>query len=118
MRFLIGAMGLALLAGCANVSDTRSNPPLVSVTSSKSPQELAECIRDGWQGIAVLGSGYGAILQSSGNRFSVFSPDSATPWHIADVSPSNSGAAVSYHFYRTWQSPPESVITVIKRCAT
>lgn len=117
MRIMIGALGLALLAGCASVVDTRSNPPLLTLSSQKPARDLAECIRDRWQSTTVLGASIGGILQSSGDRYSVLAPDAQAPLHVADVEPNNGGSTVRYHFYRTWQSPLDRVTDAVKACA-
>lgn len=117
MRILIGAVLLAILAGCASVADTRSNPPLLTLSSQKSALELAECIRDKWQNTTVLGASIGGILQSSGDRYSVLAPDAQAPLHLVDVEPSKGGSMVRYHFYRTWQSPLDRVTDAVKVCA-
>lgn len=117
MRALILAAGLALLAGCASVGDTRNTPPLLSLNSKNSPKQVAECIRDGWQNINVWGAGIGGTLQESSGRYTVFSPDSQTPWSLADVQPVSGGSAIRYHFYRTWQSPNASITDVVKSCS-
>ncbi|WP_342615938.1 hypothetical protein Q7W52_10115 [Pseudomonas kurunegalensis] len=117
MRMIYPVMVLAVLAGCASVSDTRSNPPLITLTSTKSAQVVAECIRDRWQSTTVLGASIGGILQSSGKRYSVLAPDAQAPLHLVDVEPSKSGSTVRYHFYRTWQSPLDRVVDAVKACA-
>lgn len=117
MRVLFGAFGLALLAGCASVAETRSNPPLLTLSSQKSAQQVAECIRDSWQSTTVLGASVGGILQSSGARYSVLAPDAQAPLHLVDVEPSGAGSTVRYHFYRTWQSPLERVTDAVTACA-
>ncbi|QHB26503.1 hypothetical protein TCK1_1157 [Pseudomonas monteilii] len=116
MRILIGALGLALVAGCASVSETRNNPPLLDLKSEKPAKDVAECIRDSWQSTTVLGASVGGILQSSGNRYSVLAPDAQAPLHLVDVEPSKAGSTVKYHFYRTWQSPLERVTDAVKAC--
>lgn len=117
MRILIAAVVGVMLAGCSSVADTRSNPPLLSLKSSKPAGVVAECIRDGWQGTTVLGAGIGGIMQSSGNRFTVMAPDAQSPLHLVDVAPSKNGSTIRYHFYRTWQSPLERVTDVVRSCA-
>lgn len=117
MRNLVVATGLAILAGCASVADTRSNPPLLNLSSQKPAREVAECIRDSWQGTTVLGASVGGILQMSGNRYSILAPDAQAPLHLVDVEPSKIGSTVRYHFYRTWQSPLERVTDAVKACA-
>lgn len=116
MRILIGALGFALLSGCSSVTDTRSNPPVLTLSSQKPARELAECIRDRWQSTTVLGSSIGGILQSSGDRYSVLAPDVQAPLHLVDVEPSKGGSTVRYHFYRTWQSPLARVTDAVKAC--
>lgn len=49
MRVLIGALALALLAGCISPSDLMSSPPAVTVTSSKTPKAFALCVFPEWQ---------------------------------------------------------------------
>lgn len=117
MRILIAAVAVAMLAGCASVGDTRSNPPLLSLKSSKPAKAVAECIRDGWQGTTVLGAGIGGTLQTSGDNYTILAPDAQAPLHLVDVTPSKNGSTVRYHFYRTWQSPLERVTDVVRSCA-
>lgn len=117
MRTLIGAVGITLLAGCASVADTRSNPPLLSLSSQKPAREVAECIRDSWQSTTVLGSSIGGILQTSGSRYSILAPDAQAPLHLVDVDSTNSGSEIRYHFYRTWQSPLGRVTDAVRACA-
>lgn len=69
MKLFVGSLALVSMAGCASVGDSRSNPPLLSLQSSKPAKVVAECIRDGWQGTTVLGAGIGGILQTSGDRY-------------------------------------------------
>jgi hypothetical protein len=117
MRILIGVMGLVVLAGCANVGDTRSNPPLLELYTTKQPKQAAECVRDAWQNTTVLGASVGGVLQSSGDRFSILAPDVQAPLHLVDVTPAQEGSRISYHFYRTWQTPLQRVLDAVKSCA-
>lgn len=118
MRILIGAVGLALLGGCANVADIRANPPVLSLKSTKSAEQVAECIRDGWQSTSIIGGSVGGVLQKSGNSYSVIAPNSESPWHIADiVSVAVDASKITYRFHRTWQEPSEKVLSVVRSCA-
>lgn len=117
MRILITALAVAMLPGCASVGDTRSNPALLVLQSSKQPKQAAECIRDAWQNTSVLGASVGGVLQSSGERYSVLAPDVQAPLHLVDITPTPGGSRISYHFYRTWQSPLERVPDAVRSCA-
>lgn len=118
MRILMGALGLALLAGCANVADIRANPPVLSLKSAKSAEQVAECIRDGWQSTSIIGGSVGGVLQKSGNSYSVIAPNPESPWHIADIAPVTvDSSKITYRFHRTWQAPSERVLGVVRSCA-
>lgn len=116
-RNSLAAFGLALLAGCASVGDTRSNPALLELHSSKAPRDAAECVRDAWQNTTVLGASVGGVLQSSGERYSILAPDVQSPLHVVDVMPAAGGSRISYHFYRIWQSPLQRVLDAVRSCA-
>lgn len=116
MRLLITAAGIVCLTACSSVAEVRDTPPLIVIKSSAPAEQVAECIRDGWQSTKVVGGSIGGVLQKSGPRYSVVaSPE--IPWHVVDVDSSQSGSIVTYHFYRTWQSPPAQVQQVIRSCA-
>ena len=119
MRFsgFLVLLSAAWLSGCSSVSETRANPPVLQLSSSHKASDVAECIRDGWQGTTVLGAGIGGILQSSGDRYTILAPDAQSPLHLVDVFPNKSGSSIRYHFYRTWQSPLERVTDVVRSCA-
>ncbi|HFL7941860.1 TPA: hypothetical protein ACG5DM_004975 [Pseudomonas putida] len=118
MRILIGAVGLMLLAGCATVADVRATPPVLSLTSARPAEQVAECIRDGWQSTSLTGGSVGGLLQKSGSGFSVIAPDPVSPWHIADIAPTGTSTSkVIYRFHRKWQAPGANIINVVKTCA-
>ncbi len=117
MRILIAAVSLVVLAGCSSIADIRKNPPILTLSSDRSAKDVAECIRDGWQGTPVVGGSIGGILQASGDQYSVIAPGPESPWHVADVTPTATGSMISYRFIRTWQSPTDSVPKTVKACA-
>jgi len=49
MRILIGALAVALLAGCSTPGDLKKNDPTISATSDKSPKKYALCVFPRWQ---------------------------------------------------------------------
>jgi len=49
MRILIGAVGLALLAGCTTPGDLLKSDPTIVAETSKSPKAYALCVLPVWQ---------------------------------------------------------------------
>lgn len=49
MRILIGAMAVAMLAGCVSPSDLESNDPSLQLVTAKSPKQYALCVFPKWQ---------------------------------------------------------------------
>lgn len=117
MRILVGALTLALLGGCSNVADIRTNPAVLSLSSGRPAKAVAECIRDGWQSKSIVGGSIGGVLQQSGEAFAVVAPNSESPWHVVDVISTANGSSVEYRFYRAWQSPNSKVTEVVKDCS-
>ncbi|WP_154219935.1 hypothetical protein [Pseudomonas syringae] len=118
MRFFaITNLSFLLLAGCANISDTRNTHPVLSISSKKPAKDVAQCIRDGWQNVSVWGAGIGGTLQESSGSYTVIAPDAQTPWHLVDISPSPKGSTIKYYFYREWQSPLDRIKNAVIGCA-
>jgi len=64
MRILIGALAVALLAGCAaSVTEMRQAGPLATLTSAKPESELAKCTLFAWQNQSLAGAYYQVTLQ-------------------------------------------------------
>ena len=49
MRILIGAVAVAVLAGCVSPSDLKGNTPTVNASTKKSPKAYALCVFPKWQ---------------------------------------------------------------------
>lgn len=96
MRILIGALGLALLAGCASMNEKRADGPARSFSSAKPVDSLAECVLFAWQNQSLMGAHYGASIQSlaGGGRTVI----SAGEVEFADFRGSNSGTEVGLYF--------------------
>lgn len=49
MRIFIGALAVALLAGCVGPGDLAENDPSISATTTKDPKRYALCVFPKWQ---------------------------------------------------------------------
>jgi hypothetical protein len=49
MRVLIGALAVAVLAGCVSPGDLESKDPSISANTSKDPKRYALCVFPKWQ---------------------------------------------------------------------
>ncbi|GFM89330.1 hypothetical protein PSCICO_47290 [Pseudomonas cichorii] len=49
MRFFIGALAVALLAGCVSPSDLKGNTPSITANTKKPPKAYALCVFPKWQ---------------------------------------------------------------------
>ena len=49
MKLIIGALAVALLAGCSSPSDLMSETPAITVSSAKTPKAFALCVFPAWQ---------------------------------------------------------------------
>jgi uncharacterized protein YceK len=51
MRILIGAVAVALLAGCSSVSSLEDGAPELVASTTKTPAKYAKCLMPKWQEI-------------------------------------------------------------------
>jgi len=49
MKLTVGALAVALLAGCSTPGDLKKNDPTISAASNKSPKRYALCVFPKWQ---------------------------------------------------------------------
>lgn len=96
MRILIGALAVALLAGCtSSPSELRGEGPKASFTSSKSVDEVSQCILFAWQNQTLAGAHYDAYLQPAPRAGKTVITQGQI--EMADIS--NTGKAARVDFY-------------------
>ena len=96
MRILIGALGLALVAGCASMNEKRASGPAMSFSSVKPADQVAECVLFAWQNQSMMGSHYGASIQPlAGGGKTVISVGEV---EFADFRGSSTGTAADLYF--------------------
>lgn len=111
MRMLIGAVSVALLAGCAStaMNETRQHSPVRALTSDKAAPLVAECIQFSWQDETVFGVDASGYIQSGKNaQLTVYTRGGES---FADLVPQGMGTSVSYYAQR----PDDS--TALRRMA-
>jgi hypothetical protein len=85
-KILLLLVSLALaLAACASVNGLRASSPIATLTTTKQPSAVAQCIRDAWQSQRIGIEANGAELQVSAGTYTVVSPVGGVPQEIADV---------------------------------
>ncbi|QBF26867.1 hypothetical protein EXN22_14650 [Pseudomonas tructae] len=96
MRILIGALAVAVLAGCASMGERRAEGPAKALASTKAVNEVSECVLFAWQEQSLAGAHYDASLQPlpGGGKTVV----SAGQVEFADFKPVNNGTKVEVYF--------------------
>ncbi|WP_025110073.1 hypothetical protein [Pseudomonas sp. H1h] len=49
MKLIVGALAVALLAGCSSPGDVKKNDPTISTSTNKSAKKYALCVFPKWQ---------------------------------------------------------------------
>ena len=93
MRMLIGAVGLALLAGCVSpaMNEARNQAPTRTLISDKETPKVAECIKFTWEDEGVFGVDASAYIDKDK---SVYTRGAES---FVDLQPQGTGTALSYY---------------------
>ena len=97
MRMLIGAVSLALLAGCVSsaMNEARNQKPVRVLASSKETPLVAQCIQFALQDEAVFGVDASGYLNTGKNGgMTVYTRGGES---FADLVPQGTGTSVSYY---------------------
>lgn len=97
MRILIGALAVALLAGCVapTMNEARQEGPFKVLDSKKSDADLAKCVQYEWQNQSIFGGTPGATLQPGREAgYTVFTEGSQ---YFVDIQPKASGSVAKYY---------------------
>lgn len=97
MRTLIGALGIALLAGCMapTMNEARQAGPYKVFSSTKTDAALAKCVQYEWQNQPIFGGTPGATLQAGRDvGYTVFTEASE---YFVDIQPAPSGSEAKYY---------------------
>lgn len=97
MRILIGALAVALLAGCTTPGDLRSGKPSITGVTTKQPKQYALCVMPKWQEARS-----GATMSETETGFRLIVATNATTEELLDVNASKSGSAVALYQRLAW----------------
>lgn len=96
MRILIGALAVALLAGCtSSPAELRSEGPAASFKSAKAVEEVSQCVLFAWQGQSLYGVRYDAYLQPAPHAGKTVITQGQV--EMADISAAASGTKVDFY---------------------
>lgn len=97
MRMLIGAVGLALLAGCVSpaMNEARNQAPTRTLISDKETPKVAECIKFTWEDEGVFGVDASAYIdKDKSGRLTVYTRGAES---FVDLQAQGTGTALSYY---------------------
>ena len=97
MRMLIGALSVAMLAGCASpaMDQARNKSPVRVLASDKAMPLVAECVQFSWQDETVFGvdaSGY--ITTDKAGKMTVYTRGGD---YFTDLQTQGTGTSASYY---------------------
>ncbi|WPN76692.1 hypothetical protein [Pseudomonas germanica] len=97
MRILIGALAVAVLAGCSSPGDVKKNDPSISASSNKSAKKYALCVFPKWQEqrststMSETESGYRLVVATD-----------MTTDEVLEISSNGAGSKVSLYQRMPW----------------
>ncbi|MBO1550343.1 hypothetical protein GBL96_10735 [Yersinia pseudotuberculosis] len=94
MNKLIILLIITVVAGCSTMGELRNADPVFKGASSKSPQNLSECILNNWQ----KQTSFDVFMQPNNGGYTVFLQGQ---WEIADVMKDGSGSSVRLYKQKT-----------------
>ncbi|CAN7418678.1 hypothetical protein LJR277_002574 [Pseudomonas sp. LjRoot277] len=114
MRILMGAVLLIALAGCTTPSDLKSDAPVFTSATKKSPKQYGLCVFPKWQD---LNAGSTMTETETGYRLVMANPGIGQTDELLEIEKTPTGATVS-HFQRiAWiQAGRGGVSSAVKKC--
>jgi len=114
MRFFVGALAVAFLAGCTTPSDLLKGMPELSAITKKDPKAYAICVYPSWQDYrssAVMSETSTGYRLVAGNDMNGQTDD------VLDIRKSTGGSAVKLYQRMAWQQLGRSELKEsFKRC--
>nr|WP_150643754.1 lipoprotein [Pseudomonas fluorescens] len=97
MRILIGAVAVAMLAGCSTPSDLKSGKSTISASTAKTPKQYALCVLPRWQDARS-----GASMSETTSGYRLLVGNDMTTDELLEVNRSASGSSVALYQRMAW----------------
>jgi hypothetical protein len=96
MKLIVGALAVALLAGCASMNERRADGPSMTFTSKKDVAAVSDCVLFAWQNQSLAGAHYDVFTQPlpGGGRTVV----TAGQIEFVDITSASNGSRVDLYF--------------------
>lgn len=113
MKLIVGALAVALLAGCVSTADLEENDPSFKAGTAKDPKKYALCVFPKWQSARTDSS---MVETESGYRLWVASNNMAD--ELLDIKKTSTGSSVTLHQRMAWSAMPgrSAVEAAVKNC--
>lgn len=97
MKLIVGALALALLAGCSSPGDIKKNDPTITASTNKSAKKYALCVFPRWQDQRSTST----MSETENGYRLVVSTDMMTD-EVLEVASTGSGSKVSLYQRMPW----------------
>jgi uncharacterized lipoprotein YajG len=113
MRILIGAVAVALLAGCVGPGDLAENEPSIAATTKKDPKRYALCVFPKWQNART-----DSTMSETENGYRLLVASSNMADEMLDITKTPTGSSVVLHQRMAWSMMPgrSAVESAVRSC--
>ncbi|CAI8941802.1 hypothetical protein [Pseudomonas donghuensis] len=101
MRILIGAVAVALLAGCVSTADLEQNKPSITASTAKDPKRYALCVFPKWQA-----SRTDASMAETEDGYRLWVAGNNMADELLDIRKTASGSSVTLRQRMAWSAMP------------
>nr|WP_081955404.1 hypothetical protein [Pseudomonas lutea] len=105
MRILIGALAVALLAGCSSPADLMSSPADLTVATSKSAKAYALCVFPEWQEHSSA-----AVMSETSNGYRIVNGFGQQTDEVLDITNTRDGSVGKLYQRVAWSQLGRSAI--------
>lgn len=97
MKFIVGALAVALLAGCVSPGDLQKNEPSLKASTSKDPKRYALCVFPKWQDARS-----DASMSETETGYRLLVANSNMADELLDIRKSQKGSSVTLYQRMAW----------------